>query len=132
MNITELNFLYPRKKSEEKITIVQGEWKTGYSPTTGSTTTRVRNETAVSVEPGSTYLLTVEPSNISFPSVYTYNSNGEKWCQEVGGATSTGTKTITIPTEYNLIGINLGLWGGGSWSDITPEDITSLTVEKVQ
>lgn len=118
------------KAKKEAITIVQGEWRSGYTPSTSTSTTRVRNETAVSVEPGSTYLLTVEPSNISFPSVYAYNSNGEEWCQEVGGATSTGTKTITIPAEYNLIGINLGSWGG-YWEDITPDEITSLTVQKV-
>lgn len=128
----ELMLVFPKryKAKKEAITIVQGEWGSGYTPSTRESTTRVRNATAVSVEPGSTYLLTVEPSYISFPSVYAYNSNGEEWSHEVGGATEDGTKTITIPTECNLIGINLGSWGG-YWEDITPDAITSLTVQKV-
>ena len=129
----ELMLVFPKryKAKKEAITIVQGEWGSGYTPSPRTSTTRVRNETAVSVEPGSTYLLTVEPSNIAFTSVYGYNSNGEEWGRDVGGSTATGTKTLTIPTEYNLIGINLGLWSGGGWGAITPENITSLTVQKV-
>ncbi|MBP3855442.1 MAG: hypothetical protein IK990_07530 [Ruminiclostridium sp.] len=119
------------KAKKEAITIVQGEWGSGYTPSTSSSTTRVRNATAVSVEPGSTYLLTVEPANISFTSIYGYNSNGEEWSSDVGGSTEAGTKTITIPSTFNLIGINLGLWSRGTWGAITPENVTSLTVQKV-